>query len=300
MTATVTGSDGGFDLELSVATDGLLPGRSLDGRLRLVARDGGSIRGARVTLVGTETWRYDVTTTDSKGRTQTTTHTGDEELPKVPVAVLGPTDFAPGEVREFDLQVPVPPLGPPTVEATEFRIDWEIRVTLDVPGFDPTVVLPVRLLQPTSLLRAGVVEVGQFALFDAADARADDLAGSIWLEPVPMCIGAPFRGELMLTSGEARDVQEVRLELRAFVESTVSGGRSESISLWSGRLAGEGRFGGEVATYPFEGVVSATSLPTTATAHGRVRSQFHVVVAVAWAPDPHLVRDVAICSTTEL
>ena len=25
-----------------------------------------------------------------------------------------------------------------------------------------------------------------------------------------------------------------------------------------------------------------------------------VIVATAWAPDPHLVRDVAICSTTEL
>ena len=300
MTATVSGTDGGFDIELSLATDGLLPGRSVDGRLRIVARDGGSIRGARVTLVGTETWRYDVTTTDSKGRVQTTTHTGNEELPKVPVAVLGPTDFAAGEVRELDLQLPVPSLGPPTVEGTEFKIEWEIRANLDVPGFDPEVVLPVRIHQPTSLLRAGVVDVAQFALYDAADAQAGDLAGSIWLEPVPLCVGAPFRGELMLTSGEARDVQEVRLELWAIVKSTVSGGRSDGITLWTGRLAGEGRFGGEVATYAFEGVLPGQSLPTTRTEHGRVDAQFHVIVARSWAPDPHLVRDVAICTTTEL
>ncbi len=27
---------------------------------------------------------------------------------------------------------------------------------------------------------------------------------------------------------------------------------------------------------------------------------FHLVIATAWAPDPHLVRDVAICSTAEI
>ena len=41
-------------------------------------------------------------------------------------------------------------------------------------------------------------------------------------------------------------------------------------------------------------------LPTIRLPHGRADGQFHVILAKAWAQDTHLVRDVAICSTTEL
>ena len=166
--------------------------------------------------------------------------------------------------------------------------------------FDPSVELPVHLLQPTSLLRAGVVDVAQFALFPEASVEADGLRGTLWLDPVPLCVGAPFRGRLTLESGQERAVQEVRLELRVKARSTVGGGREESMTLWAGRLAGEGGFGGGAAPYEFEGEVPERWLPTIQTEHGRADAAFHVVIAVAMARDPHLVRDVAICSTTEL
>ena len=98
MTAIARNSGGGFDLELELDTTDLLPGRLVDGRLRLSSRHGGAFRGARVTLVGTETWRYDQTTTDSSGHTRTATRTSDEDLPHVPIAVLGPTTVAAGDI----------------------------------------------------------------------------------------------------------------------------------------------------------------------------------------------------------
>ncbi len=299
MTASARGSGGGFELTLELDSDALLPGRLVDGRLHIATRSGGDFRGARVTLVGVETWRFDQTTTDSKGHTQTTTHTADEELPRIPVAVLGTTGLGAGETREVPFQVPVPSLGPATFDGTELRVDWVLRAHLDVGGFDPDVELPVRILQPTSLLRAGVIDVAQFALFDEAEAATDDLRGSIHLEPAPLCIGAPFRGALTLTQGSPRKVQEVRLELRVTARSTVSGGREETITLWAGRLADTGEFGGEAGTYPFEGALDERQLPTIRTPHGRADARFHVVVATAWSRDPHLVRDIAICSTTE-
>lgn len=299
MTAIAGGSWGGWEITLELATADLLPGRLVDGRLVVRSAGGGSFRGARVTLVGTERWRYDVTTTDRDGHSHTETRTAEEDLPTVPIAVLGTTTLAAGEVREIPFQVPVPALGPPTFEGTELAVRWELRANLDVPGLDPGVELPVRLLQPTSLLRAGVVGVAQFALFDEADVAADGFAGSIRLEPVPLCVGAPFRGVLAITSGAARRVQEIRLELRVTARSTVSGGREETIPLWAGRLAGEGDFG-DPGHYPFGGTLPDVHLPTLRTPHGRADAALHVVVAIAWAPDPHLVRDVAICSTTEL
>ena len=300
MTVIATNGGGGFDLRLELASDRLLPGRLVDGTFLVTAQRGGSFRGARVALVGTETWRYDVTTTDSQGHTRTETRTGRQELPKVPIAVLGPVTLAAGETREVPFQLPVPGLGPATFEGTELRVDWEISANLDVAGFDPGVSLPVLLLQPTALLRAGVVTVAQFALYPAADGAGDGISGSIWLDPSPLCVGAPFKGRLDLEMPAARKVQEVRLELRVTAKATVGGGRSETITLWAAQLAGAGEFGGGTKSFEFESQVPDLWLPTVETPHGRSDAEFHVVIAVAWARDPHLVRDVAICSTTEL
>jgi len=300
VTVIAHASVGGFDLELDLAMVDLVPGRLVDGRLRVTAVGGGDIRGARVTLVGTETWRYDQTTTDANGHTKTVTRARDEDLPHVPIAVLGATRLADGASLDTPFQVPVPSLGPPSFDGTELNVTWELRANLDVPGFDPTIVLPVRVLQPVALLRAGVIDVAQFALYDEAEVGADGLAGSLRLDPMPLCVGAPFRGTLTMTQGAPRTVQEVRLELRTLVKATVSGGREETITMWAGRLAEAGEFGGEGRTYSFEGALADRQLPTIRTPHGRADAAFHVVVATAWARDPHLVRDVAICSTTEL
>jgi hypothetical protein len=290
---------GGFDFLLDLAATDLLPGRLLDGTLSLTSQDGGEIRGARVTLAGTERWRHDVTTTDANGNSRTETRTSEEDLPAVPVQVLPSTTFAAADTRTIPFQLPVPSLGPPTFDGTELAVEWQVRVNVDVPGFDPRLTVPVRVHQPTALLRAGVVPVGQFALYPEAEAAADGFAGAIWLEPSPLCIGAPFQGRLTLEAAPPRKVQEVRLELRVHAESTVSGGRDETITIWAGRIAGEGVFGG-AQTIEFAGTLPDTWLPTMESEHGRSSAQFHVIVATAWAQDPHLVRDVTLCSTTEL
>ena len=145
-----------------------------------------------------------------------------------------------------------------------------------------------------------MVTVAEFALYPAAEGEADGIHGSIWLDPSPLCVGAPFKGRLDLETGAPRKVQEVRLELSVKAEATVSGGRKETITAWVGQLAGEGDFGGGSKSFTFASDVPELWLPTIETRHGRAAAQFHVIVATAWAPDPHLIRDVAICSTTEL
>lgn len=298
MTVVATRHAGSYDLTLELETDRLMPGRLVDGRLRIATTEGGQVRGSRVTLTGTETWRYDTTTTDAQGHMHTETRTGSKELPPVPIELSGPLALAAGEVHDLPFQVPVPGLGPATFMGTELRVDWTLEANLDVPGFDPGIAMAVLVLQPTALLRAGVVTVPEFALYPAAEGEADGIRGSIWLDPSPLCVGAAFKGRLDLEMGAPRAVQEVRLELRVLVEATVSGGRKETITMWTGGLAGEGEFGGAAQSFPFASSLPEQWLPTIETPHGRANAQFHVIIATAWARDPHLIRDVAICSTT--
>jgi hypothetical protein len=294
----MTGSDGAVDFELSLDRRELLPGQLATGGVRLAFQHAVEFRGIVASLTATEQWQWKRTTQGANGQTTTQTVTERHELQRLPVMLEGPGSHGAGDTRDFRLELPIPPLGPATFEATVSRLTWRLEVKLDVPGFDPSIETDVVVLQPMGLLKAGVIDVAEFALWPSADAASDGARASIALDPVPLCIGGRFGGRLSIVTGVTR-VQEVRLELRSKVEATVSSGLKEEITLWTGRVAGEGEFGGDTAL-PFEGLLTGGWLPTIRLPHGRSDATFHVILAKAWAPDTHLVRDIAICSTTEL
>jgi hypothetical protein len=294
----MTGSDGAVDFELSLDRRELLPGQLATGGVRLAFQHAVEFRGIVASLTATEQWQWKRTTQGANGQTTTQTVTERHELQRLPVMLEGPGSHGAGDTRDFRLELPIPPLGPATFEATVSRLTWRLEVKLDVPGFDPSIETDVVVLQPMGLLKAGVIDVAEFALWPSADAASDGARASIALDPVPLCIGGRFGGRLSIVTGVTR-VQEVRLELRSKVEATVSSGLKEEITLWTGRVAGEGEFGGDTAL-PFEGLLTGGWLPTIRLPHGRSNATFHVILAKALARDTHLVRDIAICSTTEL
>jgi hypothetical protein len=116
---------------------------------------------------------------------------------------------------------------------------------------------------------------------------------------VPLVCGEPFEGSVTLQPPGPLKLQEVRAELRVRVEATVSQGESETITAWSGQLASTGTFDG-AATIACKGVVPSQALPSIELPHGRATTTFHVILARAWAPDTHLVRDVAVATTREV
>lgn len=300
MTRTWEGSSGGVAWALELARDRLLPGRLVDGRVTVTARRDVDARGLLVTLRGEEHWRYDVTTTDAQGHPHTETRTGRADLPPEPLLVSGPLRLVAGETRTFDLSLPVPGLGPATLEATEAGLAWMVEAKLDIPGgSDSSMEIPVRIMQPMALLRAGVVDVGAFALYEGADAVAGEVTGSISLDPVPLVTGAAFTGRLALRTASPLRLQAIRVELRVLVESTVSGGRKETIVPWSAIAAGATDLAGDT-TLDISGTLADTALPSIELPHGRASAQVHVILAKAWARDPHLVRDVALATTSEL
>ncbi|MGZ8501589.1 MAG: hypothetical protein ACXWWR_06855 [Candidatus Limnocylindrales bacterium] len=291
----------GVDWELNLDRVGLLPGTTASGSVALVAPRGTDGRGLVAALIATEQWQFQQTTTDGQGRTSSRTVTETKELQRLPVQLADQLSLAAGERREFAVEVPVPPLGPATLDATVSRLTWDLEIKLDRPGgLDSAIVVPVTVLQPTGLLRAGVVRVEEFALYEAADSATDEARASVEIKPMPICVGAPLDGRLTIETTGQLDLQEIRLEIRVKVQATVSGGLDEELTLWTGRLVGPGPFGGASQVLQFRGDIPATLLPTIELPHGRTDATFHVILARAWARDPHLVRDIAVCSTTEI
>jgi hypothetical protein len=208
--------------------------------------------------------------------------------------------MAGGETRTFPIQMPVPPLGPASLEATVAGLTWTFEARLDRPGRpDSRIEVPVRVVQPVALLRAGVVPVGEFALYPEADAGRDDLTAAITLDPLPLCSGAAFHGSVILRTAAARRLQEIRAEIRVRVEATVSGGKDETITPWAAILVPALDVQGE-RVIQFDGSLADTPLPTIELPHGKASAAFHLILATAWARDPHLVRDVTIATTLEL
>jgi hypothetical protein len=300
MPVTWAQSSHGVAWHLDLESDRLLPGRLVRGRLTATADGPFEARRLVATFVAVEHWQHEETTTNAQGQTSTRTVTSRSELVREPVELSGPLHLDAGETRSFDLQMPVPPLGPATLEATVAGSTWTFEAKLDRPGWpDSLIEVPVRILQPVALLRAGVVHVGEFALYPEADAGRDDLTAAITLDPLPLCSGAPFRCEVILRSAEARRLQEIRAEVRVKVEATVPSGKDETITAWAGVVAEPCDVQGE-RVLRFQDVLSDQSLPTIELPHGQSSAQFHLILATAWARDPHLVRDVTIATTLEL
>lgn len=279
----------------------LLPGRLVGGRMSIVAEGGGvQARQLEIALVGEEHWRHRETSRDANGNTSTRVVTSRRELPRVPEILHGPLVLAAGERWEAPFDLPVPALGPATLDAEDAGVEWRFEAKLDIDNaFDSGTERPVVIAQPTALLRAGAIHVGQFALYESADVATDGVTGSIELEPMPLVTGESFAGRIRLAVGERMKLQEIRAELRVRVEATVASGEEETITVWSGLLASAAEYHGSI-DLPIAGELGPRPLPTVELPHGRAQATFHTILARAWAPDTHLVRDVTIATTREL
>ena len=294
------GSSGGAAWHVELDRSILLPGRLVGGRLVIRAERGIEARGVVIALIAEEHWRHRVTRHGPNNTTTTEVVTSREELLREPVQVHGPLRIGEGETWTATFEQPVPGMGPATLVADDAGLDWAFEAKLDIPGgMDSSIEHPVIVAQPTALLRAGAVHVGEFALYEQADSAADGITGTIKLEPMPLVCGEPFAGRLQLSLPSSVNLQEIRAELRVQVEATVSQGEKETVTAWSGILAPAGSYRGSLGL-DIAGSIGARPLPTIDLPHGRAQATFHVILARAWALDTHLARDVTIATTSEL
>ena len=296
----ITGSSGGARWEVQLDRSILLPGRLVGGRITIQAEREIDARGLVVALIAEEHWRHTETRHGPNNTTTTEVVTTTEELLREPVQVHGSLHLGAGETWTGTFQQPVPAMGPATLEAEDAGLEWTFEAKLDVAGgLDSSVDRTMVVAQPTALLRAGAVHVGEFALYESVDITGDGVTGMIKLEPMPLACGEPFRGRIELSFGQPTKLQEIRAEIRVDVEATVSSGEQEEITAWSGVLAPAGTYQGSVGI-DVSGTLDPRPLPTIELPHGRAQATFRVILAKTWAVDAHLVRDVALATTTEL
>ena len=284
----------------------LLPGRQAAVTVTFTPNRDLQARGVAASLRCVERYRYDTTETsrgaDGHLHSREVTHTDHHGIHRLDFALAGAVRFVAGQPETWRFNFDIPGLGPPTFEGEELRCDWTLEVKVDLPmRLDERLTRTVRVAQPTALLKAGVVGTGQYGLFEEAPANVDAFPAQVRLEPVPICLGEPFSGSFTVETPEPIEVQEVRLELRVHAEVTVSGGHEEVITVQRGRLeADPGKFGGAFAVHNFSADAVEAWLPSVDLPHGRARATFHVILARAWAPDIHYVRDVALATTDEI
>jgi len=291
---------GGASWHLELDRRLLIPGQLVSGRLSITAHGGIVARGIVVALKAMEHWKHRESSTDAQGHTTTRVVTSNAEAIHEPVQLGGPVGLTAGERFERAFELPVPPDGPASLEADDVGLDWTVEAKLDIEGcFDSRIERPVVVVQPTALLRAGAVNVGEFGLYESAEVATDGITGTIALHPMPLVCGQPFSGRVELNASGSARLQEIRAELRLAVKATVSGGESETVTAWAGQLAPELELSGAQG-FDITGVLPARPLPSIELPHGRTDATFHVILARPWAPDSHLERDVAIATTADI
>jgi len=296
--------DGGW--HLAVDPPVLLPDRKATFTLTFTPTRDLDSRGVSAAVRCIERYRYDETETsmgaDGKTTSRSVTRTVEDELHRADFALAGPGRLAAGQTQTWTFAMDMPGLGPATFEGEELRCDWIVEAKVDLPmALDERFATHVRVAQPTALLEAGVVDTGQYGLFDEAPSNVDAFPAQIRLEPVPICLGEAFSGRFTVQTAEPIEVQEVRLELRVHARVTHGGGHQEEILVQHGRLQADGnRFGGEFAVHPFAADAVDAWLPSIDLPHGTARGMFHIILARSWAPDIHYVRDVALATTRVL
>lgn len=280
----------------------LLPSRPF--AFRIGFRPGADIeaRAVRAVLRAVETYQYRRTQQAGKATT-VVTHTDHDEVVRIEEPLAGSTTLYAGDEVVWALSSALDHLAPATFEGSDvLRCDWTLEVSIDRAWkADARCVVPVRVAQPTALLRAGVVETGQYGLFEEAPVNADAHPAQIALDPVPLSVAHPFTGAFRLQTPEVIEVQEVRIELRVRTKCSERGGLDDELVVARGELdTPTGRFGGPFAEHRFSGSAPGAWTPSVDLRHGHARARFHVILARAWKPDIHYVRDVALSSAVEL
>jgi hypothetical protein len=284
----------------------LLPGRQARVALRYTPERDHDARGVSAVIRCVERYRYSRKETRTGANGAMTTHrvtkTDRKELARQEAALAGAGHFVRDQPQVWQFEMEVPELGPASFEGDVLGCDWTLQAKVDLAmRLDEGITVPLHVAQPTALLRAGVVATGQYGLFEEAPANVDQFPAQIRLAPTPICLTQPFSGSFTVETAEPIEVTEVRLELRVHAEVTVRGGHEEEIVVGRGRLDVEaGRFGGEFATHAFHADAPGAWVPSIDLPHGRARGAFHVILARAWAPDIHYVRDVALATTADL
>jgi hypothetical protein len=186
----VRASSGKVDGEFVLARP-VRVGESIEGTLRLVAREAVSARGAALRLVGLRLVEERKSTTHDTGNNTSRTEDWVEANGRLFVedAYLDPAipaSLTAGQVFETPFAVPAPRLGPPSAHLGEAIVAWALEARWDVKmGDDAYVAILVPVAQHPDLIRAGVGRQGGRALLGTIDIEGATISVATPLPAAP-------------------------------------------------------------------------------------------------------------------
>jgi hypothetical protein len=302
----LTGGGVDWTLQLEVPAAVYRPGEAVRGAVSLTPQRDIDTRALVISLIGTEQYRY-VERVNSGGHVGSEDRVETDELARQDVPLGGAARLSAGQSISVPFQLVVPHAAPPSFQTRTLECTWKLEAKLDVGGRDPSVERLVTILQPASALMASP---GGVAVAPRSEGSRDGAPFAIWLEPVPLLLGAPFRGTIDLARPLEGD--DVRMELNVEVEAgggfgtgaslavaaVLGTGRdnaSETVAVWRGTVT-PGGAGAGWYRYTFSGTLPAQLVPTVELPHGRARASLQLVVSRRLRPDTRYAREVALAT----
>ena len=230
------------DVDLELDRDTIVAGEPVRVRARVPEPDT-KTQGGQLQLLYRNTYKYEGHDNDGDRTTYTTTKD---------VVVASEPLFAGGamEAGEVDVELPVPPAGPPSDAKA---VEWRVQLVLD------------RRMARDAKEHAGVTVLGGGEAYAAWAQRPPSIDGDVPMEldvePRDVRPGDTVRGELRVTGASPLQCRSVRVQLRRrrVDQDGITDEETHAVT----RLGDELELGvGETRAWPFELVVPPGARPT--------------------------------------
>lgn len=200
---------------------------------------------------------------DDRNEVDETWHTDDVVVGQV--VLLENASLADGEVVEQPVSFVIDRAAPPSGEGSITTVRWELRVRLEVKGFDAKAAAPVTVLSPPSSALA--------AAHEPPDHKADDCLMELSVRSRSVPAGGMLEGTVTVTPREEMKAKRLRLRLERFEVVPARMGNSSIDKVAQPMLAEDlgTMAAGVPVSFPFAVALPAQLCPTLTTRESTVR-----------------------------
>lgn len=200
---------------------------------------------------------------EDRNDTDETWHTDDVVVGQA--TLLEHATLADGQVVEERVAFAIPREAPPSGEGSITTVRWEVRVRLEVKGFDAKASAAVTVLSPPSYALA--------ATHQPPEHKADDCLIELSLGHRSVPAGGTLEGTVAVTPRAEMKAKRLRMRLERFESVPARMGNSSTDKVAQAVLADDlGTMpAGVRATFPFTIPLPAKLCPSLSTGHSTVR-----------------------------
>lgn len=243
-------------------------GTTVNAKIRVDVRKNANVSRGVVQLVCRQRYQYSSTSTDSQGRSTSTTSWSADERVLAEEEILGHGAIRAGDMLEQTVALRLPPHGPPTAKGSVTEVMWEVRARVEARfSRDPKEAVPI-VVAAIPLDRAAW---GQLPMTHPAD----DCDMALEIDSGSVARGDRLSGRLSVTPRDDIKARRVRIRLDRVERVHRPSGSSVSDAVVKEVVADDvGRMErGVTQRYPFQLTIPRDACPSLETETATVRWQ---------------------------